>query len=283
MYAYIVVILVIAALVTAALAVGERFVPGSAAAARAAPRIERAARRGLIGLGSTLLLAAMLLAWQVASTLTFVIPGVDETWRALVDFFREPSNLVHLRVTAASSALAFLFGAAIGALAGLGLGLSARARLILEPTIIALNGLPKIVLYPVLLPIFMLSGSKVVMGALFALFPVLINVATGVRQVPPIHWALARSLRCSRWQTLRFVVLPGIRRPVLTGLRLAVSLAVVGVVLSEFFATRYGLGRLILHAYDVGSYPTMMAIIVLLVAGSLGISLLLWRVERGVR
>lgn len=283
MYAYIVVVLVVAVLITAVLAVGERFVPGSATAASGAPRVDRSTRRGVVGLTSVGLLLLALAAWQAASTMTFVIPGVDETLEALLRFFQNSTNLIHVRATVTASAMAFAIGVVIGAASGLVLGLSRYARLIFEPSIIALNGLPKIVLYPVLLPIFALSGSKVVMGALFALFPVLINVATGVRRVPQIHWSLARSLSCSRLQTLMHIVLPGIKRPLLTGVRLAVSLATVGVVLSEFFATRYGLGRLTLHAYDVGTYDSMMSIILLLVGGSLVVSMLLWRLEKRVR
>lgn len=283
MYAYIIVVLLIAILITAALAVGERFVPGAAAVASAAPSVDRSTRRGLVGAGALGLFVLLLALWQLGSTLTFVIPGVDETARALVRFFDDATNLTHLWSTVRASAIAFVSGVAVGALAGLVLGLSRPARLILEPSVVALNGLPKIVLYPVLLPIFALSGSKIVMGALFALFPVLINVATGVRRIPRIHWALARSLDCSRRQTLVHLILPGIKRPMLTGVRLAVSLATVGVVLSEFFATRYGLGRLVLHAYDVGNYAAMMSIIVLLVVGSLVMSMLLWQLERRVQ
>jgi NitT/TauT family transport system permease protein len=103
------------------------------------------------------------------------------------------------------------------------LGLSQRLRLVLEPLIIILNGIPKIVLYPVLLPIFSLSGSKVVMGVLFALFPVLINVSTGVQEIPRVYWKLAKSVQANPWQTLVHIIFPAIRRPLLTGIRLAVA------------------------------------------------------------
>jgi NitT/TauT family transport system permease protein len=78
-------------------------------------------------------------------------------------------------------------------------------------------------------------------------------------------------------------VLPALRRPLLTGLRLAVSLALVGVVLGEFFATRFGLGRVVLQAYSVGNYADMMGSIILLIAISFVISLVLWAFERRVR
>jgi len=255
----------------------------TARAATDAPTIRVGDRRHAALLGSIGLAALALIGWQIASGLVFVIPAPLATVRTLLANLTTGSYLVDAQVTFQNSLVAFLLGAVIGGAAGLVLGLSRWARIVFEPLLIALNGLPKIVLYPVLLPIFHLSGAKVVMGLLFALFPILINVAIGVRELPPVYRKLARSVNASRWQTLVHIILPAIRRPLLTGVRLSISLAVVGVVLSEFFATRRGLGRVVLQAYSGGDYRNMMATILLLVSVSFVLSLLLWRLERRVR
>ncbi|BBX51758.1 ABC transporter permease subunit [Mycolicibacterium poriferae] len=241
--------------------------------------------RAVIGsqfVGASLLAVLVLVVWEVVSGLTFVIPSPVRTLGVLVENLSDPAYLFDLRVTAQAVALAFVVGTGVGGGIGLLLGLSARLRLIFEPMIIMLNGIPKIVLYPVLLPIFSLSGSKVVMGVLFALFPVLINVSTGVQEIPKVYWKLARSVRVNPWQMLVHIIFPAIRRPLLTGIRLAVSLAVVGVVLSEFFATRRGLGRVVLQAYSHGDYPSMVATIMLLITISFGISIALWQWEKRI-
>ncbi|AKS34968.1 ABC transporter permease [Mycolicibacterium goodii] len=239
--------------------------------------------RTLLGnqaVGASLLAVLVLLVWAIFSDLTFVIPSPLETLGVLVTNLSDPAYLFDLRVTAQSVLLAFVFGTAVGGGLGLLLGLSERLRTMFEPMLIVLNGIPKIVLYPVLLPIFSLTGSKVVMGVLFALFPVLINVSTGVQEIPRVYWKLARSVQASRWQMLTHIIIPAIRRPLLTGIRLAVSLAVVGVVLSEFFATRRGLGRVVLQSYSHGDYPSMVATIMLLITISFVISILLWQWEK---
>ncbi|OMC03853.1 ABC transporter permease [Mycobacterium sp. NS-7484] len=230
--------------------------------------------------GAILLALVVALVWEIFSDLTFVIPSPVQTFQVLIHNLADPAYLFDLQVTAQSVFLAFVIGTAIGGVLGLLLGLSQRLRLIFEPMLIVLNGIPKIVLYPVLLPIFTLSGSKIVMGVLFALFPVLINVTTGVQEIPRVYWKLARSVRANAWQTLVHIIIPAIRRPLLTGIRLAVSLAVVGVVLSEFFATRRGLGRVVLQAYSHGDYPSMVATIMLLITISFGISIALWQWEK---
>lgn len=250
-------------------------------ASPAAPRVTRAGvsqTLGTIGVA-----VAALVIWQIASSLTFVIPDPLETLQVLVANLADPTYQRHLAATARAVALAFVAGTILGGLLGLLLGLSRTAQLALEPLVIALNGVPKIVLYPILLTIFGLSGAKVVMAILFALFPVLINVATGVRELPAVYSKLGRSLDASRWQMLVHIILPGIRRPLLTGIRLAISLAVVGVVLSEFFATRLGLGRVVLQAYGHGNYASMVATILLLIAFSFVLSMVLWRWEKRIR
>lgn len=245
----------------------------------------RFAARALLGnqlIGSSLVAVLILVSWEVMSRLTFVIPSPTQTLTVLFQNLADPSYLFDLRVTAQAVLMAFIVGTAVGGGIGLLLGLSSKLRLICEPMIIILNGIPKIVLYPVLLPIFSLSGSKVVMGVLFALFPVLINVSTGVQEIPKVYWKLARSVNTNAWQTFVHIILPAIRRPLLTGIRLAVSLAVVGVVLSEFFATRRGLGRVVLQAYSHGDYPSMVATIMLLITISFGISIALWQWEKRI-
>lgn len=239
--------------------------------------------RAILGnqaVGATLLALVVAIVWEVFSALTFVIPSPVETFRVLARNLADPGYLFDLRVTAQAVFLAFVIGTAVGGALGLILGLSQRLRVLFEPMLIVLNGIPKIVLYPVLLPIFSLSGSKIVMGVLFALFPVLINVTTGVQEIPRVYWKLARSVRANPWQMLVYIIIPAIRRPLLTGIRLAVSLAVVGVVLSEFFATRRGLGRVVLQSYSHGDYPSMVATIMLLITISFGISIALWQWEK---
>lgn len=234
-------------------------------------------------LGSVLVLVVAVLLWWAASHLLFVIPRPGATVAALAEELADPGFRADIRATAVAVLLAFVIGTLLGGMLGLLLGVSTWAKATFEPLVIGLNGIPKIVLYPVMLPVFHLSGSKVVMGALFALFPVLINVAVGIREIPPVYRKLARSLRASWWQYLVHILLPAIRLPLLTGVRLSVSLATVGVVLSEFFATKQGLGRSILHSYGSGDYADMMSTILLLVSVSFVLSLVLWRLERRSR
>ena len=233
--------------------------------------------------GPVVLALVVLLVWWVSSGLSFVIPGPGETLAELGANLGDANYRVDLAQTAIATVQAFAMGASIGFLLGLLIGFSDWAKALFEPLLIAFNGIPKIVLYPVLLQLFSLSGGKVAMGVLVALFPVFVNVATGVRELPRVYWKLALSAQANRWQRLIHIVLPGIRKPLLTGVRLSVSLAMSGVVLSEFFATDRGLGRVVLQAFSQAQYATMVATLMLLVTTAFAISMVLWNLEKKIR
>jgi NitT/TauT family transport system permease protein len=234
-------------------------------------------------LGPAALAVVVLIVWQLSSNVLFVVPSPVTSVQALAANFSDSKYMVDLRVTAIGTLLAFVYGAGIAFLLGLVIGLSSWARALFEPLLIAFNGIPKIVLYPVLLQIFSLSGSKIAMGALFAFFPVFINVATGIREMPAVYWKLAKTTQASRWNILIYIILPAIRKPLLTGVRLSVSLAMSGVVLSEFFATDRGLGRVVLQSFSQANYPNMVATLLVLLAASFIFSMALWHWEKRLR
>ena len=235
----------------------------------------------VVPLGSVALVGLLLIFWQLSSEMTFIIPAPSETFAALFENLRDPGYLLHARETTKNIAGGFVIGVSLGAALGIVLGSIPWMRRLFEPLIVALNSVPKIIIYPLLLPIFQIgAASKIAMGAIHALFPMLIMVTGAVRQMPPVYRRLGRSLQLSRFQTLRYIILPSIRRSFLTGLRLGVSLATIGVVLAEFFSTILGLGREMNQAYQFGQHATLMSTVLLLLGVSFLLSFAIWMVER---
>lgn len=225
-----------------------------------------------------------LLIWTLVATRSFVVPSPWATVQALFDSLGDAEYRGHLYSTAIKSAVAAVIGIVLGLLLGLALGQSRRLRNIFEPTVVSMNAVPKIILYPIIVSVLSLGArSQIALGALFSFFPVLINVAAGVRAIPPVYLRLGRSLQLSAWQRISQVTIPAIRRPLITSARLAISLAAVGVILAEIFATKKGLGRVIMRTYSDGRYPEMMATIVVLMTASFLITLVMWRLERRAR
>ena len=197
---------------------------------------------------TSLLLA--LLAWQLLVALGnfpgFILPAPQQVALRFIQAVRDGSLLRHSAVTL----LEVLSGLCLGLGVATGLGyLLARSlplERLLSPYIVASQAVPIVAIAP-LLVIWFGPGmfSKVLICALIVFFPVLINTVVGVRSVPVDLRDLLRSLRATRWQTLRLLEAPAALPIFLGGLRVGATLAVIGAVVGEFVGAKNGLGFLI--------------------------------------
>ncbi len=172
---------------------------------------------------------------------------------------------------------AVLMALGAGLLVGLMLGMSRLAGEVAGPILNALYAIPKITLYPVVLLIFGLGlPAKVAFGAIHGIFPVMILTMNGVRSIRPVIRKTARSLRMSRVETMRTVLLPAALPEIFSGMRIGFSLTLLGTLIGELFASNRGLGFLLMRSTEDHDVPTAMAIVFLLflVAATIGALLL---------
>lgn len=169
--------------------------------------------------------------------------------------------------------------------AGLALGLTAATILgyilaknqlverLLAPYLVALQSVPVVAIAP-LLVIWFGSGqlSKVLVCALIVFFPVLINTIVGIRSVDEDLRDLMRSLQANKWQTFYMLDVPAALPVLFGGLKVGVTLAVIGAVVGEFVGADRGLGFLINQARGLFNTPLVFVAIFSLV----GIALVLY-------
>ena len=183
---------------------------------------------------------------------------------------------------AIATALSFLFALAIAYAMGLAIGVWMGAHKLSgavgEPILVALYSLPKIVLYPVVLLIFGLGISgKVAFGAMHGFLPVALLTTGAIRAIPPVYLRAARTLHLTPWQTITTILLPAALPEVFTGLRIGFTVTLLGVLLGEMFASKQGLGYLIMNAMSLAQGQEMMTVaIVLFVFAAIANGLLLW-------
>jgi ABC-type nitrate/sulfonate/bicarbonate transport system permease component len=178
-------------------------------------------------------------------------------------------------------------GSLIGVTAGLVIGLAAgRSQVfgtLIELPLNALYATPSVALIPVIVVWFGFGPTaKTVVVILFVLFPVLINTMRGVQEVDRDLVEVARSF-CSGERRMWFdLILPSALPYVVTGLRLAIGRALIGVIVAEFFTAFSGLGYLIVT--NANSFQTDRTFVPILVIAALGVLLtaLLEFVERRV-
>lgn len=145
--------------------------------------------------------------------------------------------------------VSLILATGIGVGLGAAIGASAPLYHALNPFVVGLNALPKIVLMP-LIVLWLGIGptANVSLATLMGSFPILTSTTAGIRSLDPSLIQLGRSFGASRWRLWRDVVLPGVAPYVLSGIRVAVSYAMVGALIAEFFASSRGIGhRMVLY------------------------------------
>jgi NitT/TauT family transport system permease protein len=232
-----------------------------------------------------LVLAIIFLAfWQglnavVGST---ALPGPAPTLDYLFNFLPTERFLESAAATAMSFAYALVLSYAIGLSIGVWLGAHHLSGAVGEPILVAIYTMPKITLYPVVLLIFGLGISgKVAFGALHGILPVALLSMSAIRNVPPVYLKSARTMHLGLWQTIATVLFPATLPEVVSGLRIGFTTTLLGVVLAEMFASKRGLGFLMINAISTVQPEEMLTVaIVLFTFAAIANALLLWAEHR---
>lgn len=259
----------------------------SVVAGSAAPGLKWWRRKGLTSAISIASVIVVLAAWQLCASqgvvdakLTSSPWGVIQAARFLIDNGQLGSDV-------ASSAGLFGVGLgiaiAIGAVAGVLIGWWRLAAAIFEPWIAILYSMPLIALLPLILVWFGISFSaEVVMVVLISVFPVLVSVITGTRNVDQELVRLARGFCGSEPAVIRTVLLPSLIPYFVSGVRLAIGSALVGVVVSEYFLGNGGIGGLIVTAGENLQSGEVFVGITILAVCAIVMTGLLRRAERHI-
>ncbi len=163
---------------------------------------------------------------------------------------------VTMKETLYGFALAFLFGVPLAVV----VTNSSTLNLMFYPLLIALQSVPKVALAPILL-VWLGTGieSKLAIAWLVAFFPIVVDTAAGLRSTPRELLELARSLRATRTQIFFKVQFPAALPFVVSGAKVAVTLAVIGAVIGEFVGSSEGLGNLLMSASSQINAPLAFA------------------------
>ena len=173
-------------------------------------------------------------------------------------------------VTLKETMLGFMLAVALGIPIAVAISNSQTLNLTFTPLLIALQSVPKVALAPILL-VWLGTGieSKLAIAWLVAFFPIVVDTAAGLQSTPRELLELARSLRASRWEIFTKVQFPSALPFVVTGAKVAVTLAVIGAVIGEFIGSSEGLGYVLLSA--TSQFNTPLAFAALFALAALGI------------
>jgi ABC-type nitrate/sulfonate/bicarbonate transport system permease component len=178
--------------------------------------------------------------------------------------------LAGLGDTLAKTAVAYALSVVLGVAGGLALGSVRILREALNPFVIALYGMPKILVLPwIVLLLGFGPAPAVLYGTIHGLFPILVLVAGGVRDVDRTLVTVARAFGASPWQLYCKVVLPAIVPTVLAGMRLGIVFCLLGVLIVEMFAGIRGMGHVLNSLANGFRAPELFAATALVSATSI--------------
>ena len=209
-----------------------------------------------------LVLAAFLVVWEVAC-IVFAIPEIilpKPTKIFAVFVARFDILMAYCWDTLWTTVVGFLLAIGFGLLLGLAIGASPFVYSGLYPLLIAFNAIPKVAIVPILM-IWVGVGSlpAVITAFVISFFPIVVNVATGLATIEPEMRDVLRSLGATRTEILTKVGIPRAMPYLFASLKVAITLAFIGSVISETVGGNNGIGFLMLSASARNDAPTTFA------------------------
>jgi ABC-type nitrate/sulfonate/bicarbonate transport system permease component len=222
-----------------------------------------------------------LLVWElVGNTLQLINPmfmsAPSLIWKAAVQLFSSGEIYNDLYVSGTELFWGYFLSIAVAVPFGIAVGWYKKMSYIFDPFINAMNATPRVALLPLVI-IWLGIGILSKVGIIFlgAVFPILINTRDGVKTTPYNLLTAARSFGASEWMLFKTVVLPSTIPFILTGLRLGLGRAIVGVMVGELYAATAGIGFMITVAgATFQTDKVFVGVLIFALTGMIGMDLL---------
>ncbi|HLI11618.1 MAG TPA: ABC transporter permease [Alphaproteobacteria bacterium] len=250
-----------------------------------APRAQSRGRRRLEALAwPTGTIIAVLIAWEIAvralGIRSILLPPPSAIFTVMVT--RYDLVLANLWPSLYMTVIGFFLSVVGGVAVAVLVTYSRFMRKGFYPIIIVSQVIPKISIAPLFIVWFGTGTvSSLLLAFLIGFFPMTINAAAGFQAVDDDILKMARAFMGSRWQIFRSIRLPNAMPYLFSGMKISITLAIIGVVVSEFVASQEGIGYLIKLAGGLLDTPLMMAAIAALsITGLILYALIAWAEAR---
>ncbi len=221
--------------------------------------MNEAARRHIL---STVCILGFFVLWEILCLIfnvsDIVLPRPSEILVTL--WTRFPAIWPHAVQTLYTTLVGFALGIAIGVLLGILIGSSRLAYDVAYPLLVGFSSIPKVAVVPIFVLWFGAGTVPAVLTAMImCIFPIVVNVATGLAATEPELQDVMRTLRATKWEILWNIGLPRTMPYFFASLKVAATLAFVGAVISETVASNRGIGNLMMIASSSFDVPLVFA------------------------
>jgi len=216
------------------------------------------------------IIAIALFVWEVAARRFGDPLFMSPPSRVLVAIFQlahEKEILAAVALTCWELLVAFALSVIMGLVLGLIVGLNRFTRGSMYPVILLLYATPQAMILPLFVLTFGIgTASKIAFGVSHGIFPVMLTVAAGVQNIPPILLTSARSMGANRRQILASVIFPHMIPSFFTGLRLGMTAVLFGVLLAELYVSQSGIGHFTTEFTQTFQPQNLFALVAVLAA-----------------
>jgi ABC-type nitrate/sulfonate/bicarbonate transport system permease component len=210
-------------------------------------------------------LILLLLIWQLVQPgPSPYFPGPSQWWTATLTLISREHLVAAFGATTWTFLKGLLLAIVAGTVLGLLVGISDRAARALQPLLEFMRAIPPPVTVPVASLLIGYSETmKLTVVVLSALWPILLNTTSAVRQIDPLLLDVARSFRLTAPQRMRRIILPAIVPSLLLGIRVAIPLAIVVTLLVEMLTSLPGIGAIMIRSQRNFQSSEVYALLVL--------------------
>ncbi len=212
-----------------------------------------------------------LLIWEILTRLLLenelLIPPPSSVVRSLWNLTVSGKLTPHLAATLLEFTYGFTTACVIGVILGYLMGMYKWFDEVLDPWIATLYSIPIITVVPIIIIWFGIGMiSKVIVVFKITAVAIILNTAAGIKSIDPVWLEVSKSLRLSRWETTYKIRFPAALPYIITGMRLGVGRALLGVIVAELMAANAGLGYLLRDASETWDSPKLFVTVILLAA-----------------
>jgi len=182
----------------------------------------------------------------------FIYSSPSKAINTIYGLYLDGNLFNHIWVTVYETFISFTLATVIGTMVAIILWYSEFLYKVLEPYLTIINSLPKVALGPIIIIIFGANiNSIIIMALLISLIVTISNVYNGFVNTDKNKIKLLRSFNASKWQILKYLIIPSNYHVIVNSLKINVSMSLIGVIMGEFLVSKEGIGYLINYGSQV--------------------------------
>ena len=210
----------------------------------------------LVHITQLFIIIGLLFIWEYLSSNniinSFVYSSPSKAFRTIYSLYLDGSLFNHIWVTVYETFISFILATIIGTFIAIILWYNEFLFKVFDPYLTVINSLPKVALGPIILIIFGANiNSIIIMALLISLIVTISNVYNGFVNTDKNKIKLLRSFNASKFQILRYLIIPGNYHVIVNSLKINVSMSLIGVIMGEFLVSKQGIGYLINYGSQV--------------------------------